>query len=274
LLLGLAVVIVATLSLSRGHGPRRLDPGRPGAGRLDPAQASDARGPELDERRAVGSVLAYTSFVKRGGDRGRDIALTFDDGPGPYTPRVLDVLERFHVPATFFAIGEMERYFSGSTIRELHDGDVVGDHTETHPAMALLSAHNQHEQLLEQIAHIELLGALRPTLFRPPYGSFDATTMLELRSLRLLMVLWSVDAGDYLRPGVHQIVRRVLAGARPGAIVLLHDGGGDRSQTVTALPRIIGRLRERGFHLVTVAQLLAEDPPPADQPLPPSFSGD
>jgi peptidoglycan/xylan/chitin deacetylase (PgdA/CDA1 family) len=200
--------------------------------------------------------------------------LTFDDGPGPYTPGVLHVLERFHVPATFFAIGEMERYFGASTVRELRDGDVVADHTETHPEMARLSTLYQYDQLIDQIARIELLDGPRPTLFRPPYGSFDATTMLELRSLHLLMVLWSVDAGDYLRPGAHLIVRHVLAGARPGAIILLHDAGGDRSQTIAALPSIISKLRARGFHLVTVPQLLADDPPAPGQPLPPNLSGD
>jgi peptidoglycan/xylan/chitin deacetylase (PgdA/CDA1 family) len=274
LLFGLFVVIVAAVAASHRHNPRRLDPRGPGVGRLNAVQSSASRGAELDQGRAVGSVLAYTPFVRAGGDRRRDIALTFDDGPGPYTPRVLDVLERYHVRATFFAIGEMERYFSASTTRELRDGDVVGDHTETHPEMARLSAPSQHEQLLDQLARVELLGGQRPTLFRPPYGSFDATTMLELRSLHLLMILWSVDAGDYLRPGVHQIVRHVLAGARPGAIVLLHDAGGDRSQTIAALPRIISRLRARGFRLVTVPQLLADDPPSPDQPLPTSLNGD
>jgi peptidoglycan/xylan/chitin deacetylase (PgdA/CDA1 family) len=200
--------------------------------------------------------------------------LTFDDGPGPYTPGVLAVLERLHVHATFFAIGEMERYFAASTVRELRDGDVVGDHTETHPEMARLSAHEQYDQLLDQIARIELLGGPRPILFRPPYGSYDITTMRELRSLHLLMVLWSVDAGDYLRPGVRQIVRRVLAGAHPGAIILLHDAGGDRIQTIAALPSIISKLRARGFHLVTVPELLAEDPPAPGQALPASLSGD
>jgi peptidoglycan/xylan/chitin deacetylase (PgdA/CDA1 family) len=200
--------------------------------------------------------------------------LTFDDGPGPYTPGVLEVLERFHVHATFFAIGEMERYFAVTTVRELRDGDVVGDHTETHPEMARLTPRQQHDQLLDQIARIELLGGPRPILFRPPYGSYDATTMRELRAMHLLMVLWSVDAGDYLRPGAGQIVRRVLAGARPGAIILLHDAGGDRSETIGALPSIISKLRARGFRLVTVPRLLAEDPPAPGQPLPASLGGD
>jgi peptidoglycan/xylan/chitin deacetylase (PgdA/CDA1 family) len=226
-----------------------------------------------DGRKAVSSVLAYTPFVREGGSRGRDVALTFDDGPGPYTPAVLSVLEHEHAPATFFVIGTELRYFSESTAREIRDGFTIGDHTETHPEMARLSAHDQHEELFEQIARIELLGGPRPVLFRPPYGSFNATTFSELHQLHLLMVLWSVDTGDYLRPGVETIVQRVLEGAHPGAIFLMHDAGGDRTQTIAALPTIIQKLRARGFHLVSVPQLLADDPPPSGQPLPTSLSG-
>jgi peptidoglycan/xylan/chitin deacetylase (PgdA/CDA1 family) len=236
-----------------------------------PARPTDA----LErERNAVKAVLAYTPFIKEGGNRGRDVALTFDDGPGPYSPEVLNVLEREHAPATFFVIGEEERYFSASTVREIHDRFVIGDHTETHPEMAQLSAHDQHEELFEQIARIELLDGPRPVLFRPPYGSFNATTFRELKAMHLLMVLWSVDTGDYLQPGVSVIVQRVLEGAHPGAIILMHDAGGNRSQTVAALPTIIHKLRARGFHLVTVPQMMADDPPPHGQPLPTNLSGD
>lgn len=241
------------------------------AHRRSPSKPLDVQ--EADTK-AVSKVLTYTPFVKAGDDRGDDIALTFDDGPGPYTPAVLSVLERLHVHATFFEIGKMLQYFSASTMRELEDGDVIGDHTETHPEMASLSAHEQYEELFEQIARIELAGGPRPTLFRPPYGSFDATTMRELHRLRLLMVLWSVDTEDYRRPGVSVIVHNALAGAHPGAIILMHDAGGNRTQTIRALPQIIRELRARGFHLVTVPQLLAEDPPAPGQPLPPSLSGD
>jgi peptidoglycan-N-acetylglucosamine deacetylase len=224
--------------------------------------------------KAVDSVLAYTPFVKSGGTQGHDIALTFDDGPGPYTPGVLNVLEREHVPATFFVIGEELRYFSASTVREIHDGFVIGDHTETHPMMAQLSKHDQHEELFEQAARIELLGGRRPRLFRPPYGSFDTTTFDLLHQMRMLMVLWSVDTDDYERPGVAAIVHNALEGAKPGAIILMHDAGGDRSETIEALPTIIHELRKRGFELVTVPQLLRDDPPPAGQPLPQNLSGD
>jgi peptidoglycan/xylan/chitin deacetylase (PgdA/CDA1 family) len=273
-LLGLLVILVVALSGSKARPAIKRSPPRPTASHavappaLTPAQEQAAEGA------AVSSVLAYTPFVKEGGTRGRDIALTFDDGPGPYTPQVLSVLERFHVRATFFVIGKMLRYFKESTVREIHDGDVIGDHTETHPMMGELSAHDQHEELFEQIARIELLDGPRPTLFRPPYGSFNAATLRELHQLHLLMVLWSVDTDDYQQPGVPAIVQSALEGAHPGAIILMHDAGGTRTQTIAALPQIITKLRARGFHLVTVPQLLKDDPPPAGQPIPPNLSGD
>ncbi|MCW3018684.1 MAG: polysaccharide deacetylase, partial [Solirubrobacterales bacterium] len=270
----LALVAVAPGSLSRGsHPPRPASSANTGPG-VHAAKAHAHRALEEDPSVAVKAVLAYTPFVKAGGDRGRDVALTFDDGPGPYTPAVLGVLERLHVHATFFEIGEMLRYFSASTVRELRDGDVIGDHTQTHPEMATLSAHAQHEELFEQILHIELLDGPRPTLFRPPYGSYNATTMRQLRALHLLMVLWSVDTDDYLQPGVPVIVQRALAGAHPGAIILMHDAGGTRTQTIAALPMIIDKLRARGFLLVTDPELLRDDPPPPGQTLPSSLRGD
>jgi peptidoglycan-N-acetylglucosamine deacetylase len=262
-------LVIAVASSSHGKHPHPSLSARPHV--AVPHKPSD---PEKEEYAAVKSVLAYTPFVREGAAHGRDIALTFDDGPGPYTPQVLSVLERMHVRATFFAIGKMLRYFSVSTVREIEDGDVIGDHTESHPMLAHLSAHDQYEELFEQIARIELLGGHRPVLFRPPYGSFNATTMHELKRLHLLMVLWSVDTDDYLQPGVSTIVERALEGAHPGAIILMHDAGGVRTQTIEALPQIITGLRKRGYRLVTVPRLLMDDPPPAGQPLPPNLSGD
>jgi peptidoglycan-N-acetylglucosamine deacetylase len=269
-----AIALVVVVVSSHGHGRAASAAARTHAAHIAPLRAV----PPIDalERgeKAVDSVLAYTPFVKAGGTQGRDVALTFDDGPGPYTPGVLDVLEREHVPATFFVIGEELRYFSSSTVREIHDGFVIGDHTETHPMMAQLSKHDQHEELFEQAARIELLGGRRPRLFRPPYGSFDTTTFQLLHQMHMLMVLWSVDTDDYERPGVAAIVHNALEGAKAGAIILMHDAGGDRSETIEALPTIIRELRRRGFHLVTVPQLLLDDPPPPGQPLPQNLSGD
>ncbi|MDE3070449.1 MAG: polysaccharide deacetylase family protein, partial [Acidobacteriota bacterium] len=223
---------------------------------------------------AVARVLAYTPAIVEGGHTGNEVALTFDDGPGPYTPQLVATLDRLHVQGTFFAIGEMERYFSAGTLAELHSGDAIEDHTETHPMLAALTATEQREQLFEQIVRMEVLGAARPLLFRPPYGSFSPTTFKIARSLHLLMVLWSTDTSDYQLPGVPAIVQRALAGAHPGAIILMHDGGGNRAQTIAALPGIVAGLRRRGLRPVTVPQLLLDDPPPPGQPLPTNLSGD
>ena len=241
-----------------------------------PTAQSRRRPPSLAtrEHEAVEHVLSYTPAITSGGDHGDEVALTFDDGPGPYTQQLVGVLNRFGVKATFFVIGEEERWFSEGTRLELRSGDVIGDHTETHPMMALLSAHEQHEELFEQIARVEVVGAQRPQLFRPPYGSFNATTFKELRRMHLMMVLWSTDTSDYTRPGVTAIVQSALAGVHPGSIILMHDAGGDRSETIAALPAIIRGLRKRGLHPVTIPRLLLDDPPPRGQPVPTSLAGD
>ena len=217
---------------------------------------------------AAAPVPAFYTYQAPGGasTRGqRVIALTFDDGPGPYTPEVLSILEREHVPATFFEVGVAERYFYASTARIVADRDVIGDHTEIHPEMSRLTRPQQRAQLLEQAAAVGRYGASFPRLFRPPYGLWNATTLALLHRYRMLMVLWTIDTNDYLRPGVPAIVKAAVAGARPGAIILLHDAGGDRSETVAALPRIIARLRRKGYKLVTVPRLLLDNPPPRVQ---------
>ena len=270
----LAIVLVVALSGSH-HGGAVSSAGTSANA---PHSASLRAVPPADalERgdKAVDSVLGYTPFVRAGGGQGRDVALTFDDGPGPYTPGVLSVLERERVPATFFLVGQEIPDFRASAEREIHDGFVLGDHTENHPMLAHLSAHDQYEQLFEQAARIELLGGRHPRLFRPPYGSFNTTTFRLLHQMRMLMVLWSVDTDDYEHPGVEVIVKRATEGIKPGAILLMHDAGGDRSQTVAALPAIIRAVRSRGLHLVTVPQLIADDPPAAGQPPPQNLSGD
>jgi peptidoglycan/xylan/chitin deacetylase (PgdA/CDA1 family) len=217
------------------------------------------------ENAAINLTLAYTPYVRIAGKQHREIALTFDDGPGPYTPQILAILQREHVPATFFEVGIEERYFSASTMAIAADGDVIGDHTQLHAAMSRLSRAKQRAQLLEQAAAIERHGASFPRLFRPPYGLWNSTTLALLHRYRMLMVLWTVDTNDYRRPGVPAIVDAAVDGARPGAIILLHDAGGDRSQTVAALPQIIAALRRRHYQLVTVPRLLLDNPAPRVQ---------
>ncbi len=226
------------------------------------------------ENQAIDRLLRRQSFIRWGGSERREVALTFDDGPGPYTPQILGVLERLHAPATFFEIGFMLRWFHASTVRAAHQGDVIGDHTETHPMMALLSPGAQRSQILDQTEWLHRYHVPFPRLWRPPYGSYNRTTLQILRQQHMLMVLWTADTDDYLRPGVATIVHRALAGARPGAIILLHDAGGNRAQTIAALPLIVRALRKRGYQLVTVPQLILNDPPRARQQLPSQLEGD
>jgi len=216
-----------------------------------------------DPDKAVRDVLAYTPFVARGGGKRRLVALTFDDGPGPYTPQVLEALNRRNAKATFFFVGSQERTFHNATIAQIRRGHVVGDHTESHRRLDTLSPRDQYDELLVPFQWLARYGLPKPVLFRPPYGTYNETTFEQAKRLGLLMVMWSVDSQDYRKPGVPAIVQRVVAGVRPGAIVLMHDGGGDRSQTVKAIPRIVNALRARHYHLVTIPELLRQDPPPA-----------
>jgi peptidoglycan/xylan/chitin deacetylase (PgdA/CDA1 family) len=182
-------------------------------------------------------------------------------------------LRRKHAAATFFPIGYAITEY-GRNLKLLgRRGFPIGDHTMNHPLLGRLPADRQAAELDGQARLLSQAGLPYPRLFRPPYGSFDAVTRALLHERRMLMVLWSVNPQDYYRPGAKTIVRRVLAAVRPGAIVLMHDGGGDRSQTVAAVPAIVRRLRARGYRLVTVERLLRDDPPPRHQGPPPNLAG-
>jgi peptidoglycan/xylan/chitin deacetylase (PgdA/CDA1 family) len=232
-----------------------------------PAPKPIGRRTDPPSRAAVSRVLAFTPFVRAGLPRHKLIALTFDDGPSPYTEPLVSELVRLHVPATFFVVGQQLDYFSAGLRDEIRHGFVIGDHTENHPPLNLMSRAAQYFQIHDDAVRIHHFGGGWPDLFRPPYGLFDNRTMAILHRLHMLMVMWSIDPRDWLRPPARLIVARVLAAARPGMIVELHDGGGNRSQTVAAIPGIVAGLRRRHYQLVTVPQLLASDPPPPHQKL-------
>lgn len=217
------------------------------------------------ENGAINRTLAYTPYVQMAGSQHREIALTFDDGPGPYTPLVLSVLARENVPATFFQVGSLQKYFHDSTTQIVARGYPIGDHTQSHAPMSKLSGRDQKSQIIQQISAMGDYGAPFPRLFRPPYGLWNSTTLRILRQNRMLMVLWTIDTEDYKLPGIARIAHTVLANARPGAIVLMHDAGGNRQETAAALPKIISGLKARGYKLVTVPRLLLDNPAPANQ---------
>ncbi len=229
------------------------------------SQGSFTAAEKAAENTAIDRTLALTPYIRVAGAQHKEIALTFDDGPGPYTPQLLSVLERKNTPATFFEVGVLEHYFHASTSQIVADGYPIGDHTQSHAPMSKLSPAEQQRQMVQQISSTGTYGASFPRMFRPPYGLFNAATLTLLKKYRMLMVLWTIDTSDYRQPGVTAIVNSVLSGARPGAIVLMHDAGGARAETVAALPRIISGLRARGYKLVTVPRLLLDNPAPANQ---------
>jgi peptidoglycan/xylan/chitin deacetylase (PgdA/CDA1 family) len=254
----------ARTDAATGRGRMRRTRNKAPVARAGAVSAADRR-----QSRAISAVLRYTPFIAAGTRRRRVMALSFDDGPSPYTPAVVRVLARMHVPATFFVVGQQLTYFFRGLQDELKHGFQVGDHTQNHAWLPSLNAAQQCAQIRDGSSAVTRFGALAPRLFRPPYGAYNDRTLSCLRRLKMLMVLWSIDPGDWRRPGVRAIVSNVLANSRPGAIVIMHDGGGDRSQTVAALPAVIRGLRHRGYQLVSVAQLIQLDPPPRRQRLPP-----
>jgi peptidoglycan/xylan/chitin deacetylase (PgdA/CDA1 family) len=186
-----------------------------------------------------------------------EIALTFDDGPAPeYTEAVLKILQRYHVPATFFMLGVWVQRYPNLAREVVAAGCAVGDHTWSHPDLTTLSASQITKQLANTSNMIQQVTGVRPIVFRPPYEAYNRQVLDIASSLRLSTILWNIDPHDWALPGTGPIISTVLVNAQNGAIILMHDGGGNRSQTVAALPTIIEHLQKRRFTFVTIPQML------------------
>ncbi len=180
-----------------------------------------------------------------------EVALTFDDGPGAYTAPVIAALTKYGVTATFFVVGPQVVERPDLVRAEIGSGMAVGDHAWDHVDLTRLPAANVADELRRGAATITAATGRAPVCFRPPYGATNPTVVQAGSRLGLTQILWNVDPSDYLRPGAAAIVARVLASASGrGLVVGIHDGGGDRSQTVAALPAIIFGLRSRGYTFV------------------------
>ena len=193
--------------------------------------------------------------VGRGISHGQ-VALTFDDGPWPVqTRQVVDILERFHVPASFFMVGYLVERYPGIVRMVADAGMRIGDHSWDHPidpALADLSPERVAEEIGMTADALASLGVV-PRLFRPPGGSFDAAVLREAERQRMRVVTWSVDPRDWnAHTSSRQIAHRVLGRVGAGSIVLMHDGGGDQSATIRALPKIIRGIRRMGLRLVAI----------------------
>jgi peptidoglycan/xylan/chitin deacetylase (PgdA/CDA1 family) len=172
------------------------------------------------------------------------VYLTFDDGPHPtWTPRVLAILRKYGVRGVFFELGQNVSYYPSITRSLRSYGNLIGNHTWSHPNLTTLST----ASVTWQLNRMESALGYRPRCVRPPYGATNSRIATIIASRGQRQIMWTVDPRDWSRPGTWTIVNRVLANVRPGSRILLHDGGGDRSQTVAALDILIPKLRARGY---------------------------
>jgi peptidoglycan-N-acetylglucosamine deacetylase len=255
---GLALAL-ALAALGGSAAPARGAPPQGGPGGEAGAVADAPQPPRkrrVRPRRVIGCHAAGASYRLAGSRARRVVALTFDDGPSAYTLRVLAILRRFGVHTTFFVIGRQVRGNEALLRRELAEGNAIGNHTFTH---ANVSGGGIRQMLSTQGA-IRRATGYTPCLFRAPYGAASGVIIRQARALGMNTIQWSVDPRDWSLPGSGAVYSRILSTTRPGAIILMHDGGGPRGQTVAALPRVISTLRARGYRFATLPQLLGLAP--------------
>jgi peptidoglycan/xylan/chitin deacetylase (PgdA/CDA1 family) len=200
--------------------------------------------------RAVGCTGGSAGLVTNGPRERRVVALTFDDGPSDYTDDFLRVLREKDVPGTFFEVGQVMPGREDTMRQILAQGSELGDHTMDHVA------YPGYAQIAGAAQRIEAYTHFKPCLFRPPGGAADAGVVATAGGLGMRTVTWDVDPQDWSTPGSEAIYASVVGHTRPGSIVLMHDGGGPRGETLAALPRIIDTLRARGYRFATVTELL------------------
>jgi cellulose synthase/poly-beta-1,6-N-acetylglucosamine synthase-like glycosyltransferase/peptidoglycan/xylan/chitin deacetylase (PgdA/CDA1 family) len=202
-------------------------------------------------------------LVPRGGAPGRRIALSFDDGPDPtWTPRIAALLLRLHVPAAFFVVGDRVARYPGIVSGLKKDGFEIGGHTFTHSDLSGLPDWQRNLQVSMTDSAIAGAAGVRPRFVRPPYSATaaavdaaDQRAYADIAHQGYLIALSDFDGEDWRDPGVGQIVRNATPPGRRGGVVLLHDGGGDRSQTLAAVGRLVPLLRRRGFRFVPLSAI-------------------
>lgn len=237
-----------TVSEGQGVVVALVQKGEPGVRETLVGVGSKRTGATLVAKDPVNTVIRRTSGLSAGQ---KAAALTFDDGPDSATPQILAVLAQKGVPATFFVLGG-NASAQPSMIQKIRDaGHEIGNHTWSHPDLTRLSPDRIREELSRTS---NLLGGC--SFFRPPYGSYNTTVTTIAGELGMRLVLWDVDTRDWESKNKDAILSTFKSEIKPGAIILMHDGGGDRSATVAALPVMIDWLLDNGYALTTLSGLL------------------
>lgn len=199
-----------------------------------------------------------TQIVRKVHTMQKVVALTFDDGPSvTFTPQILNLLKKYNAKATFFVIGSRVPKYAYLVQQELTLRNEVANHTYDH----VVVTHQPVTKIRSQIATTQMVISSvaqhpQPRLFRPPGGHYDKQLLRIAEDDGFTVVLWSIDSQDHLNPGTHRIVQHILSEVQAGDIVLFHDQGGSRKQTVEALKQIIPKMQHDGFRFVTVSELL------------------
>src|SRR3989441_1444787 len=206
----------------------------------------------------------FPTLYHQGTGDAHQVAITFDDGPDPrWTPKILDILKAANVKAAFFLVGVNAERYPSLVRRIVNEGHEIGNHTYYHPNLALCWPEHIRLELNATQLLLETITGRATTLFRPPYASDTGPTQLsELAPLKIaedlnyLVVLENIDPQDWAKPGADIILQRIKQQRHDGSVILLHDAGGDRSQTVESLPRILDWLHTRGDTVVPLSTLL------------------
>lgn len=203
-------------------------------------------------------------IIRRGTSEFKVVALTFDDGPDPeYTPVILDILQEYDVAATFFMVGRHVKQYPELARRIALEGHSLGSHTWSHRSLVPLSADYTRLEIVRAHEIIEQVTGIAPRFFRPPRGVYSAYARDFLQQQGYTMVLWDISSQDWAELPAHRIAGNVLHRVGPGSILLFHDGGdlitaegGNRNNTLKALPQVIKGLQKQGYYFLTIDELV------------------
>lgn len=217
-------------------------------------------GPEFRTRTGEHPYMLPNVVFRKGSGTVKQVALTFDDGPDAYyTPKILDILAKNNIKATFFIVGQRAQSHPEMVKRIVNAGHAIGNHTWNHADLDKLTPEQIRSEVTQTDNILTTLSGTHTNLFRPPYGIASQQVVTELDSMGYKVIDWSVDTRDWARTPPAQIMKYVQKELQPGGIILEHCAGGKHenlNNTVTALPQIIAYLQKQGYTMVTIPELL------------------
>ncbi|MBO2446319.1 polysaccharide deacetylase family protein [Actinomadura barringtoniae] len=246
------LALAATVATGCGETSRSVH-GQAGGGKVDPPKTGHEPGHETG-RPAAAPASTIDCWAKGA----KCIALTFDDGPGPYTAKLLDTLKQQNVRATFFVVGKNAKADPDLVKREAAEGHEIENHSMSHPDLAKESKTGLTEQIDGTNDVVKQLTGATPRYLRPPYGATDGQVAAHVKKLGMTQIFWGIDAFDWKHPDASYVSDQIVSDAAPKGIVLLHD---IHPTSVDAVPKIIEGLRAKGYTFVTVSELVGAHVP-------------